>query len=258
MSHNLKQLVIDEFSGAGAQALYTKRATAGLWLSETHFITKYFTTPGAAVLDLGCGTGRTTIPLVQQGFKVIGVDVVAAMIDSAKKISLAQGLTIDYRVGDATKLDFPDGSFQYILFSNQGWSQIPSRAQRQTALAEMTRVLAPGGIAIFTAHPRVWRGKFLWFWVWQWVRFYILKPLGWPVAEVDFGDRFFDREVGDSQQTYRSQQFIHIATKREVTRQMQAAGLTVLEANGSLQISAADVRAYPPVFYVGKKILKYA
>ena len=80
MEDSLKKLVIEEFSGENAQLQYIKNAKNGLWISEDNFIKKYFIKVGGSVLDMGCGTGRTTIPLFGMGFNVIGVDLVPAMI----------------------------------------------------------------------------------------------------------------------------------------------------------------------------------
>lgn len=251
MDRDLASHIVSEFSSEETQCFYRAKATSGLWHSETIFIQRYFTRKDGSVLDLGCGTGRTTIPLVRRGYNVIGVDITPKMIANASMIAREQKLKIDYRTGDATSLEFDDKTFDYVLFSNQGWTQIPGRENRIRALKEIHRVLADDGVFIFSTHQRSLSKGFVFFWIRQWVRFYILKRLGLRIPELEYGDRFFARETLNGYS--KDQQYVHIPTVKEVERDLEQTGFQIIEINTELQISDADVRRKPPVLYACRR-----
>jgi len=261
MTSKIKQLrehVIREFSSPLTQALYKQEAKRGLWPSEAFVIKLYFH-PRSRVLDVGCGTGRTTIPLYQKGYDVVGVDVTPAMIESARGIASQQALPIHYEVGDATQLRYPNECFDHALFSYNGWAQIPGRASRAAALSEIYRVLRPGGHYIFTTHIRAIKLNRAPFWMKQWMKCFVLKPLGWPVEEEDFGDRFFDRLTETDDPAIKSvwagtrqRQFVHISTDRIVQTMVHDAGFQLIRSARGTAISANDPPS-SPMFYICKK-----
>jgi SAM-dependent methyltransferase len=100
--------------------------------------------PGNVVLDVGCGTGddvREVAGLVGPGGRVVGLDASRAMIDESRRRASESGLPVEFVVGNAYGLEFPDQYFDRAradrLFIHL---QEPERA-----LAEMVRVLKPGG-----------------------------------------------------------------------------------------------------------------
>ncbi|MGM0591251.1 MAG: class I SAM-dependent methyltransferase [Halobacteriota archaeon] len=127
---------------------YVERATEGLFDQERKLVERYFTKPGGEVLDVGCGTGRTTAPLSKMGFEVTGIDVSEQMIAAAR--STFDG--IDFRVGDATDLDFEDETFDYVLFSYNGLDYVHPEERRLRALCESRRVLRTDGLLAFSTH----------------------------------------------------------------------------------------------------------
>lgn len=243
----LKKHVVKEFGSKITQEMYRKKAEEGLWKSEEILIKRYFKKK-SSVLDMGCGTGRTTIPLSKK-YKVVGVDITPEMIKNAKKIAKSKGLKIRYEIGDATKLRFKDESFDNALFSNNGWTQIPGRNNRIKALKEIYRVLKPGGYYIFTTHVRKLKG-FMFFWLKQWFKLNILKPLGFRVDEIDFGDRFFARETSGAQ--FEQKQYIHIPSINEVRGQLSDTGFEFVFMKQEHKIAKKRAE-YSPMFYVYRK-----
>jgi ubiquinone/menaquinone biosynthesis C-methylase UbiE len=97
------------------------------------------------VIDVGTGTALIPIELCGRipDVRVVAVDMAAAMIDLGRQNIDRAGLTgrIEPRQADAKALPFPDGSFAAVI-SNSIVHHIPEPG---TVLAEMVRVLRPGG-----------------------------------------------------------------------------------------------------------------
>ena len=99
---------------------------------------------GDRVLDVGTGTGivaRLAAPRVGPTGMVAGLDASVAMLDVARDTAAAEGLSIVWGEGVAEQLPFPEQTFDLVL------SQFALMffQDRSAALAEMWRVLAPGG-----------------------------------------------------------------------------------------------------------------
>lgn len=219
---SIKETVIREFSSQKVQQAYREMTRQGLWDSEERLFRKYFK-HGSSILDIGCGSGRTTFPLMRMGYRVVAIDLTPAMLESAKELAREFRLKADFRLGDATQLEFRDRSFDNALFSFNGWDQIPGKANRLKALEEACRVLRPGGCFIFTSHIRG-LDRFTPYWMKQWAKIRILKQLGWRVKEQEWGDRFFRR---GSREDFENEQYIHIPPLRDVKGQIEEAGLTL-------------------------------
>lgn len=104
---------------------------------------------GEKVLDLACGTGsvaRHVAPLVGAKGKVMAVDVSPAMLAVARALPAPADATIEWREGDACRLDLPDEAFDLVL-CQQGLQFFSDRA---AAAAEMRRVLTGGGRAVIS------------------------------------------------------------------------------------------------------------
>lgn len=126
----------------------------GLWESEK-IIFNTFLKKHHKILDLGCGAGRTTIPLFMQGFKnIIGIDISKTAIKNAKKLAREKNLSINFLQQDVLNLNFEPNQFDGAIFSFNGLFCIPKQENRLKALLEIKRVLKPNAPLIFTAHNR--------------------------------------------------------------------------------------------------------
>lgn len=95
-----------------------------------------------AVLELGVGTGRLALPLVEAGLSVTGLDASSAMLGRlADKPGAAAVATV---VGDMAG-PLPDGPFDLVLVARNTLFNLTTEADQRACLAEVVRVLAPAG-----------------------------------------------------------------------------------------------------------------
>lgn len=108
--------------------------------------------PSTRVLDIGCGTGRLTIPLQQMTHaQVYGLDLSPEMLEQAKQKKGAQN--IHWILGDAQILPFPEKFFD-CTFMCLVLHHIEDKAK---AIREIYRVLKPGGRSLIwtTSHQQI-------------------------------------------------------------------------------------------------------
>ncbi len=181
-------------------------AGSSLFSLDLDFVQRHCPQPGRLV-DLGCGTGRLLIPLARQGYRVVGVDLSEPMLTVAAAKAHAAGVAIDLLRGNLTQLDtLADQSFDHAacLFSTLG--MVLGAENRRTAIAQVRRLLRPGGCFVLHVHNR-------WFNFWDRAgRRWLVKDWLRSWTGVDSGDRTMPPHQGIAGLT------LHHFTRREVLR----------------------------------------
>ncbi|MCL4265147.1 MAG: class I SAM-dependent methyltransferase [Anaerolineae bacterium] len=107
---------------------------------------------GGPVLDLGCGTGRFTIPIAQAGVDITGLDIVPGMLARAQ--TKASGLAIQWVEADARNFQL-SRQFSLIFESGAMFQHLLTRADAEAMLACVRAHLAVnGGFAITVPFPK--------------------------------------------------------------------------------------------------------
>jgi SAM-dependent methyltransferase len=111
------------------------------------------------VLELGCGSGRLTIPIALQGSEIVGVDLSPAMLEAARAKASAVGVEVQWVAGDMRRLDLP-GPFSAIFIPGNSLLHLLTGEDLERCFACSRRHLLPGGRLVFdVSNPEVWLGK---------------------------------------------------------------------------------------------------
>jgi len=102
-----------------------------------------------AVLELGCGSGRVSVPLAQAGLSVTGIDLSPAMLDLARQRaeSAAVSARTRFEQADVRALGFSP-HFSLAIWALNGFLHLATTKDQLDALARIHRALLPGGLLI--------------------------------------------------------------------------------------------------------------
>jgi 2-polyprenyl-3-methyl-5-hydroxy-6-metoxy-1,4-benzoquinol methylase len=121
------------------------------WLARHHGL------EGLRVLEIGCGTGSSTLALAEQGASVVGIDLDLGAMEVARDRLASHGLAAQLREGNAADIgtDFAGQRFDLILyFATLEHMTVP---ERLASLRQAWELLAPGGsIGVIEAPNRLW------------------------------------------------------------------------------------------------------
>jgi SAM-dependent methyltransferase len=125
--------------------VYANRALAPV---EVMLLVRYREHLAGRVIEVGCGAGRVLGYLVALGGEVQGIDLSPAMVDYCRQ-AYPQA---DVRVGDVAALaQTLPGPFDAIVAASN-LLDVFDDARRQSVLADLGRLLTPGGVLIFSSH----------------------------------------------------------------------------------------------------------
>jgi ubiquinone/menaquinone biosynthesis C-methylase UbiE len=175
---------------------------------------------GETGLDVGCGLAHLAIELagdVAPGGRIVAFDNSAHMVGEAASRVAAAGLSdsVEVRHGDATALDLPDGSVDFVAAA-QVFSYVPAV---ERAVAEAARVLRPGG------------------------RLAVLET-DWDLCTYESADPGLTRRVLQA----RASHFAHPHLPRQLHRLLRAAGLTLARCEA---VPLVETRYDPESFGAG-------
>jgi len=115
------------------------------WLSAVEGLAREQGLSGRRLLDVGCGSGKSFLPLLERGYEVTACDISPAMVAEARRKVGARARVV---VADMRALP-PLGEFDLITCLDDAVNYLLDDGDLEAAFAGMGSLLAPGGVLVF-------------------------------------------------------------------------------------------------------------
>lgn len=127
-------------------------------------------TPDSRVLDLCCGQGRHTLELARRGFhRLTGLDRSRYLVRLARRRARAQGLTADFREGDARALRSRSERFDCVALMGNSFGYFDRQDDDLAILVAVRAALRPGGVLAMDITDGDWTRKNFEPRSWEWI-----------------------------------------------------------------------------------------
>jgi ubiquinone/menaquinone biosynthesis C-methylase UbiE len=193
------------------------------------------TVNGQRVLEIGVGLGADHQRFAEAGADLYGIDLTERAVERTRHRLAAYGLRSEIKVGDAERLDFPDEFFDRVY----SWGVLHHSPGTPAAVAEVWRVLSPGGVAqVMIYHKWSLVGLMLW------IRYALLGMRPWfSLAEIY--SRYLESPGTKAYSVAEARNLFSAFTRVEIR--------TVL-THGDLLESSAGQRHEGPLLFAARKI----
>lgn len=116
----------------------------------------------AAILEVGCGTGRLLLPAREMGYRVNGLDASPDMLDMLRQKAQEKYPDLDLQLAEAAAMPYDDATFD-LTYAIRVLSPTKSREYALRVVDEMMRITKPGGYVLVefqnTHRPRLGKGR---------------------------------------------------------------------------------------------------
>lgn len=226
-SYNLKFIKNEYASSLVTSEYLRKTEQVGLLESEKKVFFKYIKKTDK-ILDVGCGVGRVTFGLYDEGYeKIEGCDIAPAMIKEAKKIVKKTKTNIKFYIKNICSFSLRKNVYDVVIFSFNGLMCIPKSRNREKAIKNISKMLKKGGLFIFTAHDRN-MGNF--------VEYFKEEKIRWD--EKTQNKRLI--EFGDIEYPDNFVSFLHIPDHREIEGLLNLGDFELIESKEKDAITSEE------------------
>jgi SAM-dependent methyltransferase len=115
--------------------------------------------PDGWILDLGCGSGWSTLFLARAGWKVLGVDISQRMIDIARERAAFEGSSARFLVADFEEIELERRDFHAVfifdaLHHSPGYAEVLRRAHEHLRPGGILLLLEPSWLHLYSRHAQ--------------------------------------------------------------------------------------------------------
>lgn len=133
---------------ASVYDLFMEQVEYDEWLDHIHAVWEKYGIAPKTILDLGCGTGSILLPLAQEGFDVIGVDLSSEMLTEADHKAMEAGVSVRLACQDMTELDLGEQA-DCILSLCDCMNYLTEEGQLAAAFRRIAAHMKPESILLF-------------------------------------------------------------------------------------------------------------